>query len=161
MARDATARLYDVDEDSLSYSRAIEKEKYDTGTIVFHAKKGKLVDLDKLHESIWATRLSGGTNSGVLSLEVTAVGRATFTGTEALLSVTGSKERFLLVENVESKESPKRVLEQLRDAAAREETRLSVTGLVKGWRGKWPVVLRRGQPKPRQIMVTGFQTAQD
>ena len=39
MARDATARLYDVDANSVVMNK---KE----GTIVFWAKKGKLVDLD-------------------------------------------------------------------------------------------------------------------
>ena len=35
---------------------------------------GKLVDLEKLHESIWATRLGVGTGMSMSSLDVTAVG---------------------------------------------------------------------------------------
>ena len=59
MARDATARLYDVDEDSVVFKKLQKTQKYDQGTISFRSRKGKLIDLDKLHESIWATRLSG------------------------------------------------------------------------------------------------------
>ena len=44
------------------------------GEITFRAREGRLVDLDKLHESIWATRLSGGTGMALNWLDVTAVG---------------------------------------------------------------------------------------
>ena len=43
------------------------------------------VDLDKLQESVWATRLSGGTRSGLVSLEVTAVGEAAVNEKEIIL----------------------------------------------------------------------------
>ena len=94
MARDATARLYDVDDDSVTYKKPRKRGKYDQGTITFRAKKGRLVSLDKLHESIWATRLSGGTRSGLVSLDVTAVGEVMVRGNKTLLSVDGADEYF-------------------------------------------------------------------
>ena len=44
MACDATARLYDVDEDSVVYHRLNKTNKYDQATITFRARKGKLID---------------------------------------------------------------------------------------------------------------------
>ena len=49
MARDATARLYDVDEDSVVFKKLEKTEKYDQGTITFRARRGRLIDRDKLH----------------------------------------------------------------------------------------------------------------
>ena len=46
MARDATARLYDVDEDSVVFTRLHKSKGYDQGTLKFRARKGKLVDSD-------------------------------------------------------------------------------------------------------------------
>ena len=96
MAVDATARLYDVDEDSVVFKKLDRSKKYDQGVLTFRARKGKLIDLDKLHESIWATRLSGGTRSGLVSLEVVAVGKLVKTQDGAVLRVDGSKREFLL-----------------------------------------------------------------
>ena len=67
MARDATARLYDVDADRVELN-------VKQGLITFRAKKGRAVDLDKLHESIWATRLSGSTGMSLNWIDVTAEG---------------------------------------------------------------------------------------
>ena len=53
MACDATARLYDVDEDSVVFKKLQQTKRYDQGTITFGACNGKLIDLDQLHESIW------------------------------------------------------------------------------------------------------------
>src|SRR5262245_4802823 len=64
VARDAIARQYDVDADSV-------KLEIDKGLVTFGAKKGRLVDLDKLHESIWATRLSGKTGMSLDWIDVT------------------------------------------------------------------------------------------
>ena len=74
MAREATARLYDVDEDSVVFKKLNQTEKYDQGVITFRARKGKLIDLDKLHESVWASRLAHGTRSGLVSLDVVVIG---------------------------------------------------------------------------------------
>ncbi len=159
MARDATARLYDVDEDSVEYKRPKLQGKYDHGTIGFRAKKGKLIDLDKLHESIWATRLSGGTRSGLVHLDVTAVGKATINEKETTLNVTGSNRSFVLVENPgnKSKDGAKTAFQRLREAISRGEKMVNVTGRLEGWAGRWPGVLRKQPPKPRRIMVTSFQ----
>ena len=74
MAREAIARLYDVDEDTVVFKKLNKTDQYDQGVVTFRARKGKLIDLEKLHESIWASRLSGGTRSGLVSLEVVAIG---------------------------------------------------------------------------------------
>ena len=161
MARDATARLYDVDDDSVVYLRPKQQGKYDHGTIGFRAKKGKLIDLDKLHESIWATRLSGGTRSGLVFLDVTAVGEATINSKQTTLNVTGTNRRFVLIENPENKSKAKTgektSLERLREAINRGDSLVNVTGRLDGWNGRWPGVLSKKPAKPRRIMVTRFE----
>ena len=82
MARDATARLYDVDEDTVVFVKLQQKERYDQGTVTFRARSGKLIDLDKLHESIWATRLSGGTRSGFAVCPLIAISGHSTSGGE-------------------------------------------------------------------------------
>jgi hypothetical protein len=75
MARDAIARQYDVDADSiLILVPPGKKRSYQLGTIEFAPKKGRSIDLDKICESITATRLSGGTNMSVDYLDITAKG---------------------------------------------------------------------------------------
>ncbi|MCH7686780.1 MAG: hypothetical protein IH899_08885 [Planctomycetes bacterium] len=159
MARDATARLYDVDDDSVVYKRPKQQGKYDHGTIGFRAKKGKLIDLDKLHESIWATRLSGGTRSGLVHLDVTAVGEATINGKQTTLNVTGTNRRFVLIENPDhkSKAGEQTAFERLQEAISRDDSLVSVTGRLEGWKGRWPGVLSKKPSKPRRIMVTSFE----
>ncbi len=156
MARDATARLYDVDEKSVVLTKLTQTGKYDAGTIAMRAKKGKLIELDKLHESVWATRLSGGTRSGLVSLEVTAAGTVFVGESETILKVTGSDAHFVLQKNPEGEN--KAAFDELRSALDRGEQIVSVTGRVDGWSGLWPEVLRKLPPKPRRILVTGFET---
>jgi hypothetical protein len=160
VARDATARLYDVDEDLVEYNHPKKVGKYDEGTITFFAKKGRLVDLDKLHESIWATRLSGGTNSGVVSLEVTAVGEVIVTENETRLLPKGAGKHFVLINDPDAKadEAPKDVLAQLEGAIAAGKKVVRVTGHVQGWHGKWPVVLRQPPEGPWRLVVSSFET---
>ena len=77
MARDAIARQYDVDKNSVTLEPGPVTEKgkgYHPGTISFRAKEGKSIDLEKLRQSIAATRLSGGTNMRMDYLEITATG---------------------------------------------------------------------------------------
>ena len=160
MARDATSRLYDVDENLLRFKKLRKSKKYDLGTITFRAKKGKLVDLTKLHESIWATRLSGGTRSGVICLEVTAVGDAKLNGSQITLNVAGAERRFDLVNNVDAKPraaAKPSMLNALRSALTRGERVVSVTGYVDGWVGRWPTVLKQPAAKRPRLMVTSFQ----
>ena len=158
MARDATARLYDVDEDSLVFKKlGLTKTKYDHATISFRAKRGKLVGLDKLHESVWATRLSGGTRSGVVRLDVTIVGKVVKSGKETVLVVSGSDKRFVLDQGQD--EQSKAALVRLRSDYADSGKLVSVTGQVAGWAGVWPKMLSKPLPPPR-IMVASHQEAQ-
>ena len=157
MVREAAARLYDVDADSLKFKKLAVANKYDTGTVSFQAKHDKLIDLDKLHESIWATRLSGGTRSGLISLEVTAVGDVAVEGNETVLNVAGADAHFVLGAHPGAEHRD--AFDQMRSAIERGEQVVSVTGYVDGWSGRWPDVLRQLPPKPRRILVTGFETA--
>ena len=159
MARDATARLYDVDEDSVVYKKPKIRGKYDHGTIRFSTKKDRLVDLDKLHESIWATRLSGGTRSGLIRLDVTAVGDIVVNESETVLNVKGSDRQFVLIGDSEkpTRDGTKTAFRKLMESMGRGDKVVSVTGRVEGWNGGWPAVLRKLPAKPRRIVVTGFQ----
>ena len=144
MARDATARQYDVDADAVRLDIA-------KGEITFRAKKGRLVDLDKLHESIWATRLSGGTGMGMNWLDVTAVGEVVVEKERVALKVKGSDQPFVL------KEGDNKVFARLRDAAGRGEKSVSVTGRVEDWSGHFPPFLKALPKKPRAIAVKEFE----
>ncbi len=159
MARDATARLYDVDDDSVVYKRPKQQGKYDHGTIGFRAKKGKLFDLDTLHESVWATTLSGGTRSGLVHLDVTALGKAVINGKQTTLNVTGTNRSFVLIENPDnkSKEGKKTAFERLQEVISSGDSLVSVTGRLENWNGRWPGVLSKKPSKPRRIMVTSFE----
>jgi hypothetical protein len=157
MVREAAARLYDVDADSLKFQKLAIANRYDTGTVSFRAKRDKLIDLDKLHESIWATRLSGGTRSGLISIEVTAVGDVVVEGSETVLKVAGADSHFILAAHPDNEH--RIAFDQMRSAVERGEQVVSVSGQVDGWSGRWPDVLRQLPPKPRRILVTGFETA--
>ncbi len=157
MACDATARLYDVDEDTVIFKKLQQKKRYDQGTITFGARNGKLIDLDQLHESIWATRLSGGTNSGLVSLEVTTIGQIALTKEGAtVLKVAGSDSQFVLIGSTDEKHAT--LFEKLQ-AEAGTDTLLRVTGRIDNYAGRWPAVLRGRPTKPRRIVVTHFEVA--
>ncbi len=155
MARDATARLYDVDEDTVVFKKLDQSEKYDQGTVTFRARKGKLIDLDKLHESIRASRLSDGTRSGLVSLEVTAIGAVVVNHEQIIFEVAGSDAHFVLGKDAEYE--GRDVFAELRAAAPHV---VSVTGRLDGWVGRWPNMLRKRPATPRRILVTGFETAE-
>jgi hypothetical protein len=114
-----------------------------------------LIDLDKLHESIWATRLSGGTNSGLVSLEVTAIGQLVTSENETLLQVEGSDDRFVLGKHPDEQHAS--ALAKLVDAAGGTGKKVSVTGRIDNYMGRWPEVLRKQPAKPRRILVVGFE----
>jgi len=160
VARDATARLYDVDDQSLVFKRLQLTDRYDQATITFRAKKDKLIDLEQLHESVWATRLSGGTSSGVVCLQVTAVGQVTTSGDETVLDVSGTDRQFVLTDDVAAKpaEPEKSKLAELQKALADGQRVASVTGYVEGWSGRWPGVLSKAPEKRPKLMVTNFET---
>jgi hypothetical protein len=153
---DATARLYDVNEDSLVFERLDYKKKYDQGTITFHARKGKLIDLDKLRESIWATRLSGGTHSGLVSFEVTVIGKIVPTKAGLVLRVRGSRDEFPLGEHTDKKY--RAAYSKLKAIGPNRVVRL--TGLIDGYRGRWPTLLKQPSAKSRKILVTHFKVVE-
>ena len=154
MARDATARLYDVDADDV---------KLDTkkGEITFRAKKGRLVDLDKLHESIWATRLSGKTGMAMNWIDVTAVGEVVLDQTQPRLKVSGTNQYFVLAEDTKATRKPneKTPFARLQEALGRGDKVLSVTGRVEGWGGHFPDFLKTLPKKPLVILVKEFEVA--
>lgn len=153
MACDATARLYDVDEDTVVFKKHDKQKSYDQGTIQFRARKGRLIDLDKLHESVWATRLSGGTRSGLVSLQVTTVGRVVSDSGRVMVKVKDSAAEFLL--EVEPGEEDAGLLDRL--VLASEQGPQRVTGVVAGYSGRWPDLLKRKVSKPRRLYLKAFE----
>jgi hypothetical protein len=146
MARDAIARQYDVDKNSVLLTCEPGEGGYRPGTIIFYAKKGKSIDLDKIHESITATRLSGGTNMGMEYLEITATGAVEATDKELILKVAGTTQQFLLSEAP----SAKGILQRLREALARGDKVVQVVGRVQGWNGRFPDALKALASLPPQ-----------
>jgi hypothetical protein len=152
VACDATARLYDVDEDSVVFEKLQKTQKYDQGTISFRSRKGKLIDLDKLHESIWATRLSGGTRSGLVSLEVTVIGEVSVVKGKNVLLVTGSDKIFVLAEHSDGKHAD--AFGSLQTGA---DKRVTLTGIIDNYVGRWPSLLETPPINPRKILVTDVE----
>jgi hypothetical protein len=150
VARDATARQYDVDADGVKLDMT-------KGEITFRAKKGRLVDLDKLHESIWATRLSGNTGMAMSWIDVIAVGEVVVEKDRTILKVTGSDEYFVLKEDPKAKSGDQTVFVKLREALDRGQKPASVTGRVEGWGGHFPPFLKALPKKPRVLLVKDFE----
>src|SRR5712691_10697440 len=96
MARDAIARQYDVDKNLVTLTCEPGKGGYRPGLITFYPKKGKSLDLDKMRESITATRLSGKTSMGVVYLEITATGELSDDKQGPVLKVAGTGQQFVL-----------------------------------------------------------------
>jgi hypothetical protein len=158
MARDAIARQYDVDADSTKLTPFEgQKGSYQLGTIEFSAKKGKSIDLDKLAESIAATRLSGGTHMSVDYLEITATGTVSERNRELVLKVSGTGQELALSEEPTAKGA----LQRLREAVARGDKVSTVTGRVPGWNGRFPVVLaawvKARDTQKQQLAVMDFE----
>ncbi len=157
MACEATARLYDVDEDSVVFEKLDRTQKYDQGTITFRARKGMLIDLGKLHESIRATRLSGGTRSGLVSLVVTAIGQVVLTEDETTLRVSGSDSQFVLRKHPDDKHAA--AFEKLQAAAGGSKV-IRVTGQIDDYMGRWPDVLSKQPETPRRILVSHIEVTE-
>jgi hypothetical protein len=158
MAVDAISRQYDVDADSTKLTRPPDqKDGYQLGTIEFVAKKGKSIDLDKIHESITATRLSGGTNMRMDYLEITAKGEVIERDKELILKVSGTNQELVLSEEPTAKGA----LQRLREALAHGDKVATVTARVPGWTGRFPDVLSAWAKAPeaqkRRLAVTGFE----
>ena len=157
MARDAIARQYDVDADSIILTPIGKKSSYQLGTIEFFAKKGKSIDLDTMAESIAATRLSGGTNMSIDYLEITAKGEVIERDKELVLKVSGTGQELVLSEEPTAKD----VLQRLREAVVRGDKVSTVTGRVPGWNGRFPIVLAAWAKAPdtqkRKLAVVDFK----
>ena len=157
MACDAIARQYDVDADltKLHWPKD-QKGGYQLGTIEFAAKKGKSIDLDKIHESITTTRLSGGTNMRMDYLEITAKGEVIERDKELVLKLSGTGQELKLSEEATAKDG----LQRLREAVARGDKVSTVTGRVPGWTGRFPDVLaawaKAADTQKRKLAVTDF-----
>jgi hypothetical protein len=157
VACDATARLYDVDERSVVFYKLQKTKRYDQGTITFRARKGKLISLEKLHESIWATRLSNRTRSGLVNLQVTVVGKVVTAGGKTVLQVSDSKAEFVLGRHSEAQFAP--LFAKLQ--AVSGERVVQITGVIDDYQGRWPAVLAKKPPKTRRILVTGIKTVEN
>jgi hypothetical protein len=155
VAREATARLYDVDEDSVTFKKLNQTEKYDQGVIRFRARKGKLVDLDKLHESVWASRLAHSTRSGLVSLDVVVIGEAIRTRDGMRLKVSGSESEFVLVKDPSQDQA--KAFDQLAAVAADEGQAVRLTGRIDNYKGRWPSLYGKPVAKPRRLLVTSFE----
>jgi len=157
MARDAIARQYDVDADSIILQPLEPKVSYQRGTIEFAPKKGRSIDLDKIHESITATRLSGNTSMSMDYLEITAKGEVIERDKELVLKVSGTGQELSLSEEPTAEAG----LQRLREAVARGDKVSTVTGRVPGWRGSFPDVLRAWAKAPdtqkRKLAVVDFK----
>jgi hypothetical protein len=151
VARDATARLYDVDANSITLD-------IPNGIVTFRAKQGRLIDLDKLHESIWATRLSGKTGMHLNWIDVTVEGEAVRVKGQMRFMVGGTNQYFVLEEDPDAKPKPgeRTVFAQMQEAVPGV---VRVSGRLKGWSGHFPDFLGSLPKKPRVIYVKGFQTA--
>jgi hypothetical protein len=126
------------------------------GEVTFRAKRGRLVSLDKLHESIWATRLSGNTGMSINWLDVTAVGDVVVEKDRIVLKVTGSDEIFELQDDARSA-AGRTPMARLRELAQGGQKQVSVTGRVDGWKGHFPPFLKTLPKKPRVILVREFE----
>ena len=157
MARDAIARQYDVDADSILLLPQGPAGNYQLGTITFAPKKGRSIDLDKICESITATRLSGNTNMSIDYLEITAKGEVIERDKELVLKVSGTGQELVLSEEPSAEGG----LRRLREAVARGDKVSAVTGRVPGWSGRFPLVLAAWAKAPdaqkRKLAVVDFK----
>lgn len=159
MARDAITRQYDVDKNLVTLTCEPGKGGYRPGVITFYAKKGKSIDLDKLQESLIATRLSGGTSMSVDYLEITVRGTVVAVPEKGLvLKVSERDGEFVLQDDAGAKGMTQKIAETI---SSKGESVVSVTGRVPGWNGRFPAVLKglAAAPKGRALLVTGFETA--
>ena len=169
--RDTIARQSDVDKSSMKYEVEEGTEKYRHGTITFAAKKGKSIDLQKIHEALRATRLGKGTGSGVNYLDITAEGEVVAAEKETLLKVSGVERQFLLGDDPKAKpkQGEKTPYQRLTDALAKGKRIASVTGRVQSWSGRWPTVLaelakeseKKSDKKPTLLIVKEFEMSKE
>lgn len=172
MATKALAHQSDVE------ATSVMVEREDGGRVVFAARPGCSLDLEKIHACLKETRLSGKpgrTGAQILYLELTVLGEVVESGKEVLLKVKGTKEVFRL-EDEPGKTMPAEgtALKRLKKAVAKGQKEIAVTGRVKGWSSHFPAVLRElpgevapipetllGPPvrRPTLLYVVGFEEA--
>src|SRR5262245_16223168 len=166
MARDAIARQYDVDKNAVKLEIGDPVEKgYWPGTITFTPKKGKSLDLAKIHESIKATRLSGSTSMKMDYLEITATGEVAAGGKELVFKVSGAAQRFTLKDDDgKIAKGVVKGLKQLREALEAGKKVTGVTGRVEGWSGLFPQVMKalpgEASKTGPALVVTDFTLAE-
>ena len=171
MARDAISRQFDVEKNTVKIQGEPGPGSYQPGTITFFAKKGKSIDIEKIHDSLRATRLSGSTNMSVSSFEITATGEVVLTANTVLLRVAGTGQEFVLSDGASAGSAPgaSTTLGRLSQAVRDGEKVTEVTGRVQGWSARFPVVLKEvpteaiqvgDQPpaKKMKLIVTSFRT---
>lgn len=158
MARDAITRQSDVDADSVKLYCEPNKGKYSPGTITFLAKQGRSIDLDKIRESIAATRLSGYTNMRVDFLEITVRGQIGVRDKDMVLAVSGTQQELAVA--ADSRELEKK----LQEIAKKGGEVVTLVGRVDGWNGRFPVILKtlaqRHGPdnkRPMLLVVTAIE----
>ena len=166
MARDAIARLDDVNKESA-------QRDYEKHLVRFAATPGKTLDLEKIHAVLQATRLAGKppnrTGARMVYLEIVVRGTVEVKDQETVLNVSGTTQHFLLKGDPDGKllEAPadgeselhedmqewlaarrklsdaqKEAFQRLEQALAKGVIVLRVTGRVHGWSGHFPAVLR-------------------
>ena len=152
MAREAAARLYDVDEHTVTFTKLNQTEKYDQGVVEFRARKGKLIDLAKLHESVWASRLAHGTRSGLVSLDVVVIGEVVETQDGWIFDVADSDAKFELAKS--PKENMAKAFENLKATAGQV---VKLNGRIDNYKGRWPSLYEKPLPKTRRLLVASFE----
>jgi hypothetical protein len=167
VARDAIARLYDVEKNNVQLLILPGKGNYREGTITFQAKEGKSIDLAQMQASLQATRLSGGTRMGMDYLEITVAGEFVEDGKDLLLKTPGGGPQFLLRDNPTGERNlARRNTTQLRAALAKGPKPTSITGRVEGWNGVFPKVLQAlgessKRTKPEVLILIDFDTGKE
>ena len=166
MARDAIARLDDVNKESAKR----DSEKH---LVRFAATPGKSLELEKIHAALQATRLAGKppnrTGARMVYLEIVVRGTVEVKDQETVLNVSGTTQHFLLKGDPDGKllEAPadgesklhentqawlaarrklsdaqKQAFQRLEQALTKGVKVVRVTGRVHGWSGHFPAVLR-------------------
>jgi hypothetical protein len=144
VAAKALARQSDVNQTSVK----VEKGDMDVGRVVFAARPGHSLDLEKIHAALKETRLSGKppgrTRARIHYLELTVLGEVVKDGKDLVIKVNGTKQVFRLGEGPEpADDAPAETgFQRLQKALAKGQKVVGVTGRVKGWKGHFPAVLR-------------------
>jgi hypothetical protein len=166
VARDAIARQFDVDKNSVVMDQKAR-------TITFFAKKGKSIDVEKLFASLQATRMSGRTGNSLESLVLVATGEVVVVDKVTILKVAGTTRQFVLGDDpsFRPKDGQKTAFGKLQGALAGGSKRVEITGRLDGWNGHFPKFLAalpgtlakdpahpdKPATKKPLLIVTGFQ----